>query len=462
MAITKIKPIKATVGKAIRYIINPEKTDEGLLVSSYGCAPETADIEFDFTRGKSRGVGGNQAYHLIQSFQKEEVKMEDAHRIGKEFADKILEGQYEYVISTHIDKGHIHNHIIFNSVNYKTHKKYHDCKKSYQDIRQISDTLCEENKLSIIETPKGKGKSQYEYRTGKEGKSWKAKLQNTIDQCIEQSKSWEEFLLKMQGNGYEIKTGKFISFKAPGQERFCRAKTIGDSYGEEMIRERILNPVENKTDKPQQQRSGKKKLDSKKINLIADLSKNIKCQESGGYRYRMEVINLKEKTKTLNYLMRNNLENADQFLQKCNDVKNDYNIYKTKIINLEKQMDALSEKIKYVTNYRKHKKIYNESRKDSSGKYIREHQTEIILFEASKRYLEANNINVSTFDMGAAMKELETKQSKKQILYQDYVTLKAEWKEIGIVKKNVEIMIGQSLSEPERKGDYQQKKGIDK
>jgi len=151
MAITKIKSIKSTIRKAISYIINPEKTDDGILVSSFGCSPETADIEFDFTRSKSRGVGTNLGYHAIQSFMEGEITMEEAHRLGKELASGLLQGKYEYVIATHIDKGHIHNHIIFNSVSYVTNRKYHVKNNELGNIRTISDRICSENGYTVIE-----------------------------------------------------------------------------------------------------------------------------------------------------------------------------------------------------------------------------------------------------------------------------------------------------------------------
>ena len=145
MAVTKIHPIKTTLNKAIDYICNPDKTDNQILISSYGCSYQTADIEFGFTLSKARDKGDNLGHHLIQSFAPGEVSYEEAHRIGKELADKVLGGRYEYVLTTHIDKGHIHNHIIFCAVDFATHRKYVSNKKSYYQIRNESDRLCKEH-----------------------------------------------------------------------------------------------------------------------------------------------------------------------------------------------------------------------------------------------------------------------------------------------------------------------------
>ena len=146
----KIHAIKATVDKAIDYICNPDKTDEQIYVSSYACAPETAAIDFKYTLDHCRENSPNKAYHLIQAFAPVEVSYEEAHRIGKELADKVLEWKYSYVLTTHIDKGHIHNHIIFCAADNIEHNKYHDCKQSYYHIRKLSDELCKAHNLSII------------------------------------------------------------------------------------------------------------------------------------------------------------------------------------------------------------------------------------------------------------------------------------------------------------------------
>ena len=150
MAYTKIHAIKATIDKAIDYICNPEKTDEKMFVSSYACSPETAAYDFKYTLDHCRENSPNKAYHLIQAFAPGEVGFEEAHHIGKELADKLLEGKYSYVVTTHIDKGHVHNHIIFCAADNIEHNKYHDCKQSYYHIRKLSDELCKEHNLSVI------------------------------------------------------------------------------------------------------------------------------------------------------------------------------------------------------------------------------------------------------------------------------------------------------------------------
>ena len=197
MAVTKIKPIKSTLSKALDYIENPDKTDGKMLVSSFGCSYETADIEFEYTLSQALQKGNNLAFHLIQSFEPGEVDYQKAHEIGKQLADAVTKGQHEYVLTTHIDKGHVHNHIIFCAVNFVDHRKYNSNKRSYYGIRNMSDKLCRENGLSVVVPGKGsKGKSYAEYQAEKTGTSWKGKLKTTVDALIPQVSSFEELLTR--------------------------------------------------------------------------------------------------------------------------------------------------------------------------------------------------------------------------------------------------------------------------
>ena len=196
MAVTKIKPIKSTLSKALDYIENPDKTDGKMLVSSFGCSYETADIEFEYTLSQALQKGNNLAFHLIQSFEPGEVDYQKAHEIGKQLADAVTKGQHEYVLTTHIDKGHVHNHIIFCAVNFVDHHKYNSNKRSYYGIRNMSDKLCRENGLSVVVPGKGsKGKSYAEYQAEKTGTSWKGKLKIAVDALIPQVSSFaNEFM----------------------------------------------------------------------------------------------------------------------------------------------------------------------------------------------------------------------------------------------------------------------------
>lgn len=250
MAVTKIHPIKTTLKKAIDYICSGDKTDDEIYVTTHLCRRENAHKKFELTKKQFNSKTKTLAHHLIQSFVPEEVSFEEAHQVGIELCDKILEGRYEYVLATHIDKDHIHNHIIFNSIDVDEGKVYHSYYGSYMNIRNQSDRLCKEHNLSVIdqetqkeinEIKRRKFVNWYDWNEDKKGSSYKSRLQFDIDRVIQKVINWEHFLKIMEQYGYEIKSGKYIAFKQKNQQRFTRAKTMGDSYTEEKIKERTRN-----------------------------------------------------------------------------------------------------------------------------------------------------------------------------------------------------------------------------
>ena len=250
MAVTKIHPIKTTLKKAIDYICNGDKTDDEIYVITHLCSRENAHKEFELTKKQFNSRTKTLAHHLIQSFVPEEVSFGEAHQVGIELCEKILEGKYEYVLATHIDKDHIHNHIIFNSIDVDEGKVYHSYYSSYMNIRNQSDRLCKEHNLSVIdqetekeinEIKRRKFVNWYDWNEDKKGKSYKSRLQFDMDRVIQKAINWEHFLKIMEQYGYEIKFGKHIAFKQKNQQRFTRAKTIGTNYTEEKIKERIRN-----------------------------------------------------------------------------------------------------------------------------------------------------------------------------------------------------------------------------
>lgn len=250
MAVTKIHPIKTTLKKAIDYICNGDKTDNEIYVTTHLCSRENAHKEFELTKKQFNSRTKTLAHHLIQSFVPEEVSFEEAHQVGIELCEKILDGKYEYVLATHIDKDHVHNHIIFNSIDVDEGKVYHSYYGSYMNIRSQSDRLCKEHNLSVIdqetqreinEIKRRKFVSWHDWNEDKKGSSYKSRLQFDIDRVIQKAINWEHFLKIMEQYGYEIKFGKYIAFKQKNQQRFTRAKTIGDNYTEEKIKEKIRN-----------------------------------------------------------------------------------------------------------------------------------------------------------------------------------------------------------------------------
>ena len=441
MAVTKIKPVKSTLSKALDYIENPDKTDGKMLISSFGCSYETADIEFGYTLSQALDKGNNLAFHLIQSFAPGEVDYEKAHEIGKQLADAVTKGQHEYVVTTHIDKGHIHNHIIFCAVNFVDHHKYNSNKRSYYGIRNMSDKLCRENGLSVVVPGKGsKGKSYAEYQAEKTGTSWKGKLKIAVDALIPQVSSFEELLQRLQAAGYEIKPGKYVSCRAPGQERFTRLKTLGADYTEEAIRERIAGRRAKAAKAPGEQRG---------VSLLIDIENSIKAAQSKGYEQWAKIHNLKQAAKTMNFLTEHKIEQYADLVSLIEEMAAESGQAADALKNAEKRLADMAVLIKNVSTYQKTKPVYDAYRKARNREKYRAGQEQaIILHEAAARSLKASGI-AKLPNLAALQSEYEALQAQKEALYADYGKLKKKVREYDIIKQNIDSIL-QADRQPER------------
>lgn len=428
------------MSKAIAYILNPEKTDEKLLVSSYGCASETAAREFEWTRKIAEQKGMNPvriiARHVIQSFEIGEVTPELAHEIGKQFADEILGGKYEYVLTTHIDKDHVHNHLIFNAVDFVDYHAYKSYKRIYYDMREVSDRLCKENGLSVIPPSQNKGMGYKEYTEAKRGTSWKQKLKQTIDRLVITAKDYDDFLRLMQEAGYEIKTGKYISFRAEGQERFTRSKTIGENYTEERIKERIAGRTP---------RRNRRQTVPKGISLIGDIQERIRLIDSKGYEYKAKLTILKEAARTLNYLTENNLLQYADLEKKVEDVHSSYDRTGKELKGVEARLREVQPLIKNISNYQRLKPVYDafQKAKDKPG-FKAKHEAELVIFEAARSTLLA----MQGDEKLPSLKTLKAEQAQlfeeQERLYAERNRLKKEAKQIETIKSNVDTFLAPS------------------
>ena len=410
MAITKIHPIKSTLNLSIKYILNSDKTDKNILISTYMCNEKTAHNQFLNTRKLNNINGTVLGRHLIQSFLPNEVTPEKAHEIGKSFCKEILKDQYEYVLSTHIDKNHIHNHIIFNNVNFVTGKCYQSNKKTYYKIRSISDKLCKENNLSIVDEFyekykkkfKTKGKSHYEYSHYKKGTSWKSKLQFSIDKAIEKSNTWEEFLKIMERYGYEIKFGKYIAFKHKDKERFTRSKTIGEDYTEENL---------------------KKRIKENKVKELIDTS-NEKIKSSKSYTHWARKENLKILSNTLLEMRNQNINslsslenNIKENIKKLQDIQDKIKIYEDKIKHLSKVMECINT----VNTYRKNNMV-NENKYKNDLKFLKQYYSKM---PTTKEIFE----------------KFEDLEQKKNTLIKEYSQIKNSNHKLNKLKNNYKTFI---------------------
>ena len=428
------------MSKAIAYILNPEKTDEKLLVSSYGCASETAAREFEWTRRIAEQKGMNPvriiARHVIQSFEIGEVTPELAHEIGKQFADEILGGKYEYVLTTHIDKDHVHNHLIFNAVDFVDYHAYKSYKRIYYDMREVSDRLCKENGLSVIPPSQNKGMSYKEYTEAKRGTSWKQKLKQTIDRLVITAKDYDDFLRLMQEAGYEIKPGKYISFRAEGQERFTRSKTIGENYTEERIKERIAGRTP---------RRSQRQTTPKGISLIGDIQERIRLIDSKGYEHKAKLTILKEAARTLNYLTENNLLQYADLEKKVEDVHSSYDRTGKELKGVEARLREVQPLIKNISNYQRLKPVYDafQKAKDKPG-FKAKHEAELVIFEAARSTLLAMRGDEKLPSLKTLQAEQQRLLEEQQRLYDERAKLKKEVKQIETIKSNVDTFLAPS------------------
>ena len=428
MAVTKTHPIKSTLKAAIDYICNPAKTDERLLISAYGCSAETADIEFAWTRQHAIDKGENLGRHLIQAFAPGEVTPEEAHQIGLELAKKILGGKYEFVLTTHIDCGHIHNHVIWNAVSFTDHRHYHSNKRSYYEIRRASDRLCKEHGLSAIVPGQEKGKSYVEHQAIRNGTSYKAKLKVTIDRLLPACADLEDLFHRLQEEGYEIRRGKYISCRASNQERFTRLKTLGIDYTEEALTVRIAGRT-----RP----SKCPRVQDDRIQRIAVIQGN----QSPGLQHWAKLQKLKEGAKTLNYLAERGIDSYEMLDRRLAELNAAIDDSLAAIKAVEVRIAELNLIAKYAATYRKCRPVYNRYRKSrDKEKFLRGHESEIILFEAAARELK----RLGAVPLPAAEKleaELSELTAQKGTLYAQYTAAKRQAKEYDTIKRNLDVLL---------------------
>jgi len=430
MAYTKIHAIKATIDKAIDYICKPDKTDDKIFISSYACSPETASYDFKYTLDHCRENSPNMAYHLIQAFAPGEVTFEEAHAIGQELADRVLEGKYSYVVTTHIDKGHVHNHILFCASDNIEHNKYHDCKKTYYRIRHLSDELCKEHNLSIISPAGQRGKKYNEWQADKQGNSIKSQLRKDIRHAIKSSSTYDEFLLLMRAKGYEIKgenfgeeARKYISFRHSNQYKFIRgsARSLGKEYTKERIIERIKQKQESNAAIPKKDYSSRKLIDISGEKFV----------NSPRLKHWATIENLK--IAAANYSEINSITELEHKISIQTQAGKSA---KQSVVELEHRIKDLSEIIKYAEQY-KANRPYNIAYKKSKNPdaYFRKYENQIILYGGAKHMFEQAGINLKSLNVNKLKSEYEEFTKQKSELTATYK--KCE-KEVYILTQKLE------------------------
>ena len=460
MATTRLIPLHTgkgrNFGKAIRnvigYVSNPKKTQQGELVTGFGCNPETADGEFLLMKreyiaqtGRLRGKDDVIAYHLRQSFVPDEITPEEANRIGCELASRFTHGQHAYVVATHEDRRHVHSHIIISAVNLDCDRKFRNFWGSSKAIRRLSDTLCIQNGLSIIEQPKGHSKS-YNKWLGNEAKtSQRDVLREAIDAALaRQPKDVEELLTMLQRGGWEVKRGKRISLKGKGQERFKRLDSLGEDYSEAALRaiiagEKEHHPSEKKTVQPMRQ-----------VNLLVDIQAKLQAGKGTGFERWAKVFNLKQMAQTLNYLSENNLMNIEDLTAKTDAAIARVHELQVTIRETEKRMAELHALKGHIINYVKTREVYVAYRMAGySKKFVAEHEQEIKLHQAAKEAFSALGTQKIP-KVKEIQAEYDTLREKKKQAYAAYHQAQDEMRQLLTVRANVERILGVEEKEKER------------
>ena len=446
MAITKIHAIKATVHKAVDYICDPAKTDESILISSFGCSPETAAYDFKFALSKTSQADTNKAFHLIQSFMPSEVSYKEAHQIGVELADKLLEGKYSYIVSTHIDKGHVHNHIIFCAADNVNHEKYHDCKKSYYHIRHLNDELCSEHQLSVIEKPQ-RGSSAYNKWHGYQGKpSHRELLRIAIDDALEQKPhDFNAFLALLSEQGFQVKNGKHLTFVHADFKQNIRMYTLGDAYSEDTIRAVIKG---QKIHQPKKRRTV---WDKTRPQSIIDIQAKLAAGMGEGYRRWATIENLKRIADTSNFLTEHGIGSYEELLDRCEVASASAARLKADLRDTGAKIDELALKMKHVAAYRQLKPIYDRYKASrDKEKFLRGHESEIILFEAAAR--ECKRLGAVPLPATERMQaEIDELNARKAILKAELQKAQRKEQDYAAMRQNVEDFLSPPQPEQERK-----------
>ena len=442
---------------------NPAKTDNGKLISSYQCDNRIADAEFAFSKrqyfirtGRRRGRDDVIAYTIRQSFVPGEITPEEANRLGYELAMRFTKGNHAFIVCTHVDKAHIHNHIIWNSTMLDCTKKFRDFLGSGRAVRRLSDTICVENGYSIIENPKRRGKS-YNQWLGSKPPSCRDQLRMAIDEALAQKPtSLDELLKLLEAAGIEVSLrGKSIRLIAPGGKRFVRLE--GKSLGAEYDISALLDVLTGKRTHTPDAKNIRQK-NSPKVNLLVDIQAKLNNGKGAGYARWASVFNLKQMAQTMNYLRENGLMDYAALSQRVSEASSRYSELSAKIKAAETRMAEIAILKTHIINYSKTRKVYAAYRKAGySKKFLAEHESEVILHKAAKKAFD--ELGVSKLP---TVKNLQAEYASllagKKAAYADYRAARDSMKELLTVKANVDKIMGYDLREEEKDAAHREER----
>jgi hypothetical protein len=447
----KGKSVADCISDRIDYALNPEKTNKGKYVSSYECDPKTVKGEFILSKRIYDNITGREQendvilYQIRQSFKPGEITPELANKIGYELALKFTKRNHAFFVATHIDKSHIHNHIIYNSTSIDCTRKFRDFLGSGKAVGKISDRICLENGLSIIKNPK-RGKTHYGKWLGdKKTITHSQRLRDTIDEILSKKPiDFDAFLFEMKQVDYSIKQGKHLAFKNKEQKRFIRLRSLGEGYSEEEIKEII------KGDRPFINKKQANEKRQSPVNLLVDIQAILQAGKGAGYERWAKIFNLKQMAQTINFLTENNLLVYGDLEKKAQLSTDNFNEISYQIKSIENRMKEIGNLKTHIINYSKTRDVYTAYRKSGySKKYYEEHTADLILHKAAKTaFDELDTKKIPT--VKALQKEYTELISEKRKAYTKYHSIKKEMKNILTAKANVDRLLGEDSVEKEK------------
>ena len=454
MATTRLMPLHTgkgrTVGQAISAIIdyteNPQKTDGGRLITSWQCDSRIADAEFLFTKnqyiqktGRVRGEDDVIAYHLRQSFVPGEITPEDANRLGCELAKRFTKGNHAYIVCTHIDKAHIHNHVIWNSTALSQTRKFRNFWGSSRAVRRLNDTICIENGYSIVENPKRQGKSYNKWLGDKKKPSHRERICAAIDDALAQKPdSFEALLELLRQAGYEVKDKKVPSLLGGEQKKSIRMDTLGDGYTPADLRTVIAG---EKAHTPRKNAAVPVKPEKRSGNLLVDIQAKLRAGKGAGYARWATLFNLKQMAQTVAYLQDHELLDYAILSEKAAAASAHFNELSARIKAAETRMAEIAVLREHIVGYAKTRDTYVAYRKAGySKKFLAEHESEVTIHKAAKNYFDGLGLKKLP-TIKALNTEYAELLAEKKAAYADYRKAREKMKELLTAKANIDRIL---------------------
>ena len=451
MATTNLMPLHVgkgrTANRAVReiigYVENPEKTENGQYITGFECDPITAGAEFMLAKreyieltGRVRGKDDVIAYHLRQSFVPGEITPEEANRIGQELARRFTHGGHAFIVATHTDKHHIHNHIIWNSVALDCSRKFRNFWGSSKALRRLSDTLCIENGLSVVENPNPHGKRYDQWLGDRKQPTQRDALRSAIDTALSKSpKTFDALIQLLQNAGWEVKRSKVLSLRGPGQKRFKRLDTLGDDYSEENLCAVISGDKKHRPHGSPAQ--------SKPVNLLIDIQEKLRQGKGAGYERWAKVFNLKQMAQTMNYLTEHNIQSYEELNRRTEDALQRYHELADQIKEHEKRLNEIKELRTHIFNYLKTRDVYVAYRKNGySKKFLAEHEQEILLHKTAKKAFDKLGVKKLP-TVRQLQEEYQSVLDEKKNLSLEYQRFKDQMRSLLRVKRNTDMLMNE-------------------